>query len=353
MSQVTSLKTRWSVLDYLGGLRAYLGIARNSYSVEPGLYRIGNPDEESPVFISANYKLSLDHLRRSLKGIDSWILVIDTKGINVWCAAGKGSFGTETLLVQITASRLDEVVKHRKLILPQLSAPGIDGGAVKRESGFAVQFGPVEARNIPAYLSAGCKASKEMRIKRFSLSERFLVSLTHFAQGLLVALAVALLFTLLDKLFGQGALLGPKAGAGLKTGQGLIFLETFFGNTILSLSALFAGTILIGILLPILPGRAFTIKSIGPALLFSCIFWFIPEIGGTSEAGLRFGPGLYRGAKLLIFSMLICWQGLNLTGSSTYTSLSGVQREMSIAVPAIVALIVTGIGGIIIGGILI
>ena len=85
---------------------------------------MGSPSPDSPVLVSANYKLSFDVLRRSLAGIDAWILVLDTKGINVWCAAGKGTFGTEELLRRIAAVRLGEVVSHRRLVLPQLGAPG-------------------------------------------------------------------------------------------------------------------------------------------------------------------------------------------------------------------------------------
>jgi len=62
-----------------------------------GLYAIGNPVPDAPVFVSANYTLSFDALRSALDGIDVLSWFIDTKGINVWCAAGKGTFGTDEL----------------------------------------------------------------------------------------------------------------------------------------------------------------------------------------------------------------------------------------------------------------
>jgi acetyl-CoA decarbonylase/synthase complex subunit gamma len=83
------------------------------YSIEPGLYALGAPDRESPVLVSANYKMSFDELRSALPGRDLWILVLDTKGINVWCAAGKGTFGTEELVKRIASSGLSQVVAHR------------------------------------------------------------------------------------------------------------------------------------------------------------------------------------------------------------------------------------------------
>ena len=58
------------------------------YSVEPGLYALGQPDDSSPVLVTANYKMSFDWLQQALPNRNAWIPVGDTKGINVWCAAG-------------------------------------------------------------------------------------------------------------------------------------------------------------------------------------------------------------------------------------------------------------------------
>ncbi len=128
------------------------GIGRMKYRVDAGLYAIGEPTAESPVFVTANYKLTFDLLRRAIASIDGWILVLDTLGINVWCAAGKGTFGSDELLDRIASSRLAEVVSHRKLILPQLAGPGVAGYKVKKRSGFQVLYGPVRAEDIPEFL---------------------------------------------------------------------------------------------------------------------------------------------------------------------------------------------------------
>ncbi len=93
----------WSRADRWGQIRARMGSFRMEYIVKPGLYAIGSPDAESDIFVSANYKLSFDILRRELAGINGWILVLDTKGINVWCAAGKGTFGTDELVKRVLA----------------------------------------------------------------------------------------------------------------------------------------------------------------------------------------------------------------------------------------------------------
>lgn len=80
--------------DIVGRWQARWGIGRMRYLVPPGLYAIGEPDPQSPVLVTANYKMSYDLVRQALAGRNVWLLVLETYGINVWCAAGKGTFGT-------------------------------------------------------------------------------------------------------------------------------------------------------------------------------------------------------------------------------------------------------------------
>jgi CO dehydrogenase/acetyl-CoA synthase gamma subunit (corrinoid Fe-S protein) len=131
---------------------ARVGYQRGDHRVTPGLYRIGRPDETSPVFVSANYSLSFDALRSVLTGIDGYILVLDTRGVNVWCAAGKHTFGTREIARRVKETDLVKVVSHRKLILPQLGAPGVSAHEVRRLCGFTVEYGPVRAADLPEYL---------------------------------------------------------------------------------------------------------------------------------------------------------------------------------------------------------
>ena len=103
------------------------------------------------MLVTANYKLSFDSLRFALGGIDAWLLVTDTRGINVWCAAGKGTFSASEVCEVVRRSRLAEVVSHRRLILPQLAAPGVTAREVTRGCGFSVRFGPVRATDLRAW----------------------------------------------------------------------------------------------------------------------------------------------------------------------------------------------------------
>ena len=155
-----------------------------------GPVRLGSPTTDSPVFASANYTLSFDALRSALAGTDAWILVLDTKGINVWCAAGKGTFGTGELIRRIAVTGLSEVVAHRKIILPQLGAPGVSAQEVARYSGFSVRYGPVRARDLPEYLTTHT-ATREMRTVRFPLADRLVLCPMELVHALLPMIAVA------------------------------------------------------------------------------------------------------------------------------------------------------------------
>ncbi len=329
---IENLSGDWRISDYLGSLKSRLGIRRNRYKMEPGLYSIGKPDGDSPVIVTANYKMSVDHLRRAVKTLSAWIMVLDTKGINVWCAAGKGTFGTDELINRINTTGLSDIVSHRRLVLPQLGAPGIIPAEVKRETGFNVKYGPVEAGDLPEYIENGYKASERMRRKRFPLNERLAVSLTHFSQGLLPSLAIGIFLFLMDLVFFYTT--------------GMNILESLVINTLIAVGALFSGSLLAGALLPILPGRAFSLKGLSLGAVFGFFIYLI--LAGVFPAQSI----LYISGKILLLLIWIVFQVLNLTGSSTYTSLSGVQKEMAISIPLMIIGAVAGLAMIITGGLL-
>ncbi len=77
---------------------------------------------------------------------------MDTRGINVWCAAGKGTFSAEEVARMVDETRLAEVVDHRRLVLPQLAAPGVAAHRVKELCGFRVTFGPCRPADVPEFL---------------------------------------------------------------------------------------------------------------------------------------------------------------------------------------------------------
>jgi acetyl-CoA decarbonylase/synthase complex subunit gamma len=301
--------------DHWGTIKARWGVGRMDYMVEPGLYALDHPDNQSPVLATANYKMSFDRLREVLPGRSAWILVLDTAGINVWCAAGKGTFGTGELVRRIASSGLDQVVSHRELILPQLAGPGVAAHQVKKFSGFRVHYGPVRASDLPAYLDAGLRATPEMRVKTFPFRERTALIPIELVQALKAGFLLTLLFLIISGLGGPDGYLENIKNYGV-----------FAAATILS--AVLAGTVLTPLLLPALPGRAFSIKGM--------VLGFMAAAGLLilRNPDLSFWPGRLEAlAMILMVSAVTAYLALNFTGASTYTSLSGVKKEMRIALP--------------------
>lgn len=288
------------------------GVRRNEHRVEPGLYAIGNPTEHSAVFVTANYTLSFDALRSALAGIDGHILVLDTLGINVWCAAGKGTFGTDELVRRIELTGLSQIVSHRVLILPQLGAPGVAAHEVKSRSGFNVEYGPVRAADLPRFLETRA-ATPEMRRVRFTLSDRVVlipVELVHVLLPMLVV--VAFLYFVGGALWSAGAM-----------------------------AATLAGVVLFPVVLPWLPTRDFSAKGFilggSVALAFA-----IASISGSPGTAwwIQAGKAL---PFLLALPPVTAFLALNFTGSTTFTSRSGVRREIFAYVPIMAAMFAAAI----------
>jgi hypothetical protein len=312
---VPAVSTRLSRADVLGGWKVRWDIGRMSYRVAPGLYAAGRPTAESPVLVTANYKLTFDSLRRELGGMDTWILALETRGINVWCAAGKGTFGTRELVQRIAAVKLGDVVTHRTLILPQLGATGVSAHQVREQAGWRVKFGPVRAEDIPAYLAAGMKKDDEMRRVRFRLGDRMAIApaeLSHAWPFMVAALVGA-------------ALLGLPWGAGYAARALAAFLPL--------LGSVLMGTILFPALLPILPFRAFSLRgavlgAAWSALAAAAVRASLPEAAGLVLAG----------------TAVTSFLAMNFTGSSTFTCLPGAALEVRRGLVPIIAAAVLGAG---------
>jgi hypothetical protein len=297
--------------NHLDHLLARCGIRRTAHRVQPGLYALGHPDPSSPVFVTANYTLSFDALRSALGGRDGYILVLDTRGINVWCAAGEGTFGTEELVHRVESAGLSERVQHRRLIVPQLGAPGVAAHEVKRRTGFAVEYGPVRAADLPHYLSTG-QATPEMRRVTFRLRDRLVlipVEVVHLAVP--VAVAAIILYLV-------GSPLAAWASA----------------------CAILAGVVAFPILLPWLPTHDFSTKGF--------VLGFCVAVPFALAAALRHPEATWWQSSLAALSFLLtmtpvtAFLALNFTGSTPFTSRSGVRREIFAYVPAMAGMLVLG-----------
>jgi len=324
--KIPRINSRLLLRDYWGTFKARWGVGRMNYSVDPGLYALGRPEPDSPVCVTANYKMSFDRLRSALTGRDAWILVLDTKGINVWCAAGKGTFGTNELTARIQSSGLERIVSHRRLILPQLAGPGIAAHQVKKISGFKVIYGPIRSEDLPAFLNNGGKATPAMRKKTFGLGERFVLIPVELVSALKIAVCALPVLFLLGGFGGPGRFWANSLNDGVFAAAAL-------------LTAVLSGAVLAPVLLPWLPGRAFALKGVWPGLAAAAalLLWrrYYPAAGSAPLESV---------AWFFLVPALSSYLAMNFTGASTYTSLSGVKKEMRRAVPVQIAAGVIGLG---------
>lgn len=319
--RVARIAPDWSAADRIGAWKVRWAIGRMSYLVPPGLYALGTPDAGSPVVVTANYKLTFDLVRRALRGRNAWLLVLETHGINVWCAGGKGTFGTGELVKRIAAAGLARVVSHRTLLLPILSANGVCARIVRAKSGFEPRFAAIRAEDLPAFLDNGLRATDGMREMTFTLRERAAlvpVDLVLAVGASLPALAACL-------------------AAGAIASETPWRVETLFPAAAY-LAALACGIVGVPLLLPWIPGRAFTVKGALLGLLpVAAIGW------ATGWSGRSVLPAL------LALPAVSAFFALQFTGSTPFTSKTGVKKEIRLALPVLGLSALAGVAAWIVG----
>lgn len=314
VGDIPVISTELSKKDITGRWKARWGIGRMNYSIEPGLYAVGRPDSFSPVFVSANYKMSFDLLRKDLDGINGWILVLDTKGINVWCAAGKGTFGTDELIRRINMVKLHEVVEHREFILPQLGAPGVAGHIVKKETGFKVAYGPVLSKDIHAYLGNNKTATEAMRRVPFTLIDRAALIPMELIPSMKL-LPYIFFFLIVIQLINYGNF----------AAKDLFLLVPFLGSILM-------GSVVFQLVLPWIPVRSFVIKGWILGLIWSFIVVLLLPFKNWNMISWYF-----------LLPPITSYLAENFTGATTFTHLSGVKLELKYGLPVMLVSIITGI----------
>lgn len=318
--QIPQISTRLTRTDIGNRWQMRWGIGRSRYTIAPGLYAIGRPSADSPVLVTANYKMTFDIVRRDMNTYDAWLLVLDTKGVNVWCAAGKGTFGTDEMIRQVQRSELQQLVNHRTLIVPQLGAPGVAAHKVKKACGFKVVYGPVRSADLPQFLSGGQTATPEMRRVKFTLLDRLVLTPVE-----LVNMRRQVLWSILI-LFILGGI-GPHFFS---------FSAAWTRGTMATMSGLlglFTGAAITPILLPWIPGRSFALRGAitGLATGLISVMLFSASLNWLSSLALLLGV-----------ASVSSWCAMHFTGSSTFTSPSGVEKEMRQAIPAQAAALLVG-----------
>jgi ubiquinone/menaquinone biosynthesis C-methylase UbiE/ferredoxin len=173
--------------------------------VAPGLREIGTPDRHSSVVVTGNFHLTVRRVEKALARQNCYVLVVQSKGINVWCASAGGEMNTHSIIAALKTSNITGLVDHRELILPQLAAPGIDTRLLQEVSGWKGKWGPVYAGSLPEFFANGRTQNQDQRRVHFDLPFRmemllamnFLLWLFFFAVALAIHPAWAVVMTLI------------------------------------------------------------------------------------------------------------------------------------------------------------
>jgi hypothetical protein len=308
----TRVGSQWSMADLRGAVRCRLSRFSLHYSISPGLYALGRPGRDSPVVVTGNYKLTFDILRRDLSGADCWILVLETGGMGVWCAAALGTFGTEELALRVARARLADVVAHRVLTLPRLCAPAVRASDVLAQTGFRVRFGPVQSRDLPEYLKTA-EVTPAMEKVDFGLRDRLVLVPMELGK------ALKLFFV-----FAFAALIY----AGLARG-GVVLQSAWVGVwplLALGLGSALAGSVLAPALLPWIPVRPFAAKG-----------WLL---GAIVNGALLHGAALARGMDPFLLASCWCffpgaagYLTFSFAGATTFSSAEDRRKELRTFLP--------------------
>jgi acetyl-CoA decarbonylase/synthase complex subunit gamma len=120
--------------------------------VEPKVYAVGEPDENSPLMFTTNFSLTYYTVESDVEAsrVPSYILVVDTEGTSVLTAYSGDKLNEKTVADAMAKCRVEELVKHRKLIIPGYVA--VMSGKLEEATNWEIMVGPRESSMIPKYL---------------------------------------------------------------------------------------------------------------------------------------------------------------------------------------------------------
>ena len=160
------------------------------FPAKTGYQEIGNPDKDSPVLLTCNFHLTILRLKKATRGLNYHLLVANSKGINVWCAATGDSLNNHSVISVIKTSGIENKVNHKKIILPQLAAPGIESKVIQKNVGWRIIWGPVDAKDIPAFFELNYKKTDEMKQIEFRFIQRIEMAIMWIFLAALVIMPI-------------------------------------------------------------------------------------------------------------------------------------------------------------------
>lgn len=304
-------------LDYAKALVAWMLGFRRTYAVAPGLYFTGDHyDRDAPILATANYHLTVFLVARRVRAANARLLVVDTEGINVWCAAGKGRFSNEEIVRQLNRYPRELLTNKRRLplILPKFGMSGVN---LRELQTYGVRpiVGPLYARDLPEFLaSPPLRHRKDDRVD-FGIQSRLFVLLPGLIQ-----------LTVLSSLLASAIwVLAYPLGAPIQLGV---------VGVIATLGTIYP------LLFPLIPGKRFAVKGIWLGLVVSAVFLAVSGLGNGSLLSLSFTVPFTLAAGILV--------GLEFTGNSAVSNYSRVKREIALFLPISALLLVLSTGAFIV-----
>jgi len=121
-------------------------------AVQAGLKAFGKPDDNSPVMFTTNFALTYYTVASDLESakINAYLIVVDTGGIAVDSSVAGRRLTAEKVANALKASGIENMVKHRRLIIPGKAARlALE---IEELSGWQVLVGPKDSSGIPKLL---------------------------------------------------------------------------------------------------------------------------------------------------------------------------------------------------------
>jgi len=142
----------WEILPLLTLRQNIYTDPQKPIQVEAKLYAVGNPDKRSPLLVTSNFSLTYFTVEGEVEAskVPSHILVVDTEGTSVLTAYAAEKFTAEKIVEALKKNGVENVVAHRKVIIPGYVA--VLSGKLEELSGWQILVGPREASGIPNFL---------------------------------------------------------------------------------------------------------------------------------------------------------------------------------------------------------
>lgn len=123
--------------------------------VEPKVYAVGEPNRNSPVFVTTNFSLTYFLVSGEIEnaGVSAWLVIPECEGMSVLTSWAAGKFSGAYIAKFIKESGLEDKIDTRSLIIPGYVAQ-ISGELEESLPGWKVLVGPQESADIEAYIKA-------------------------------------------------------------------------------------------------------------------------------------------------------------------------------------------------------